>query len=118
MLWDTAFQWQVFLMMTAAGVLAGGLYDLIWLLRIRLEAGFWLSLAADMLFGAGAAAIFIAFSMQACYGQVRFFQMCAYAIGFALYRGGPHKILRGAAMAVAKRLSGLAKNQWLQKIFR
>lgn len=118
MLWDTAFQWQVFLVMTAAGVLAGVLYDLIWLLRIRLEAGFWLSLTADLLFGAGAAAIYIIFSMQACFGQVRFFQLCAYAVGFALYRGGPHKVLCGAAMAVAKRLARLAQSQWLQKIFR
>jgi len=118
MLWDTAHQWQVFVYMAAAGALAGVCYDLLRLMRIRLEAGFWLSLAADLLFGAAAAALFIAFALKACFGQMRLYEMAAFALGGAAYMGGPHILLARAAGGVARLFSGLLRQKWVQKIFQ
>ena len=118
MLWDTARQWQVFVYMAAAGALAGLSYDLLRLLRIRLEAGFWLSLAADLLFGAVAAALFIGFSLKACFGQMRLYEMAAFALGGAAYMGGPHILLARAAEGAARLLSSLLRQKWVQKFFQ
>ena len=118
MLWNTARQWEVFLVMAVAGSLAGLYYDLLWAVRIRLEAGFWLALIADLTFGAGAAALFILFSMQACYGQVRLYELTAFVLGMAAYMGGPHVLLRRAAGKLGRGIRWLQNRTWLQKIFR
>ena len=49
MLFATVGQWKVFLAMMVAGLLAGGVYDLLAALRHLLRAGPLISLAADHL---------------------------------------------------------------------
>ena len=67
MLFSTVGQGWVFLWMVAAGALIACWYALLAALRRLLAAGFWLSLAADLAFGVGAAAIFCAALVTADY---------------------------------------------------
>ena len=69
MLFSTVGQGWVFVWMVAAGAAIGCWYALLAALRQLLAAGFWLSLAADLAFGAGAAAIFCAALVAADYWQ-------------------------------------------------
>ena len=71
MLFSTVGQGWVFVWMVAAGAAIGVWYALLAAVRRLLAAGFWLSLAADLAFGAGAAATFCAALVAADYGRVR-----------------------------------------------
>lgn len=84
MLFSTVGQGWVFLWMVAAGALIACWYALLAALRRLLAAGFWLSLAADLAFGVGAAAIFCAALVAADYGRVRLFSVAGALAGFAL----------------------------------
>ena len=60
MLFATVGQGARFVWMLAAGAGVGAWYMLTALLRRFIQAGFWLTLACDLLFGVGAAVILIA----------------------------------------------------------
>ena len=122
MLFSTIGQGWVFLWMVAAGALIGAWYALLAALRRLLSAGFWLSLAADVAFGVGAAAIFCAALVVADYGRVRLYAILGALAGFALFAAGVFPPARRAASALA----GAARRifvkirayRWIKVIFR
>lgn len=122
MLFATAGQGWVFLWMLGAGALIGAWYALLAALRRLLCAGFWLSLAADLAFGAGAAAIFCAALVAADYGRVRLYDVLAALTGFFLFAAGAFP----PARAAARGLAGAARRifvkirayRWIKVIFR
>ena len=122
MLFSTAGQGWVFLWMLAAGALIGAWYALLAALRRLLCAGFWLSLAADLAFGAGAAAIFCAALVAADYGRVRLYGVLAALAGFALFAA----LAFPPARAAARRVAGAVRRifvkirsfRWIKVIFR
>ena len=85
MLFATVGQGARFIWMLAAGAVVGVWYMLTALLRRFIQAGFWLTLACDLLFGAGAAVILIAALIAGSYGQVRPFDILGAAIGALLF---------------------------------
>ena len=85
MLFATVGQGARFIWMLAAGAAVGLWYMLTALLRRFIQAGFWLTLACDLLFGAGAAVILIAALIAGSYGQARPFDILGAAIGAALF---------------------------------
>lgn len=122
MLFSTVGQGWVFLWMVAAGALIALWYALLAGLRRLLSAGFWLSLAADVAFGAGAAAIFCAALVSADYGRVRLFSVMGALLGFALCAAGAFP----PARRVARALFGLSRHifvkigeyRWIKVIFK
>ena len=122
MLFATADQGYVFLLMCAAGALTAAWYDLTALLRRLLEAGFWLSLAADAALGLGTACILGGAMLAANYGQPRLYMFLAAALGAALYRLGASRLLRGLLRRLKKALRAasahLKDNRIIKVIFR
>ena len=88
MLFATVGQGARFVWMLAAGVGIGAWYMLTALLRRFIQAGFWLTLACDLLFGAGAAVILIAALIAGSYGQVRPFDILGAVLGAILFGAG------------------------------
>ena len=84
MLFATIHQGLLFLWMMAAGVLIGLWYALTLGLRKLIQAGFWLTLACDLLFGAGCAAILCAFLLAGSYGALRPFELLGAVCGALL----------------------------------
>jgi len=122
MLFSTVGQGWVFLWMVAAGALIAVWYGLLAALRRLLAAGFWLSLAADLAFGAGAAAIFCAALVSADYGRARLFSLLGALLGFALCAAGAYPPARRAASALARgfrrifvKIGGF---RWIKVIFK
>ena len=101
MLFSTVGQGWVFLWMVAAGALIAGWYALLAALRRLLAAGFWLSLAADIAFGVGAAALFCGALVAADYGRVRLFSVAGTLAGFALCAAALLPPARRVAVAIA-----------------
>ena len=99
MLFATVDQGWIFLVMLAAGAAVGVLWDALALLRRLLEAGFFLSLIADILLGLGSAAILIIAMVQANYGQPRAYMFVAAGLGAALYGIAVARPLHGGAAA-------------------
>ena len=122
MLFSTIGQIHIFLWMTAAGAVIGAWYGLLALARRALRAGFWLSMAADVCFGAGAAAIFCAALVAANYGQVRLYAVLGTALGFALAAVGVFPPVRRAVGAVCRGVRRffvkLGRIRWINVIFR
>ena len=122
MLFSTIGQFEVFLWMTAAGVLIGACYAVLAALRRLLQAGFWLSLASDIAFGTGAAGIFLSFLIAANYGRMRLFTLLAAGLGVCLFTFGlfpPLKALTSGAGRVLCRLyCALKRNRLINVIFR
>ena len=122
MLFSTIGQFPVFLWMIAAGFFIGIWYALLAALRWLLQAGFWLSLACDLAFGAGAAAVFLAFLITANYGRLRFFALLGAFIGsllFAFCVLPPAKALLGRLRRLMCRMCcGLKRNRLIKVIFR
>ena len=122
MLFATVDQGGVFLWMMAAGALIALWYGLCAALRRLLEAGFWLSLAADVAFGAGAAALFTLALYAANYGALRLYCLAGAALGFGLCAGA----LFAPARGLARRLGRLGclffvkvrQLRWIKVIFR
>jgi len=96
MLFSTVGQGYVFLWMAIAGLLIGALYTLACGVRRLMEAGFWLSLAIDCVFGLGAAMILVAALITGTYGVVRLYGFLGAAMGELLYFVG---VAGGAATA-------------------
>ena len=85
MLFATVGQGALWLWMMACGAVMGIWYLLLALLRRWVQAGFWLTLAIDLVFGAGCGAIFIAFLVSGNYGRVRLFELIAVLLGAAVF---------------------------------
>lgn len=107
MLFSTIGQIHVFLWMVGSGLLIGALYALCAGLRQLLEAGFWLTLAADMLFGLGSGLILIAAMLLAGYGSVRLYELLGAAAGFCLFRLSVEPALRRLCRAAARLVRGI-----------
>lgn len=122
MLFATIGQGWVFLWMAGAGALAGAWYALLAGLRLLLRAGFWLSLAADIAFGTGAAAIFCAALVAANYGAVRLYAVAGALLGFSLFAAGVYppgrRAARAAAGAVRHFFVKIGRFRWIKVIFR
>ena len=84
MLFATIHQGLLFLWMMAAGVLIGLWYALTLGLRRLIQAGFWLTLSCDLLFGAGCAVILCAFLVAGNYGALRPFELLGAICGALL----------------------------------
>jgi hypothetical protein len=83
--------------MVAAGALIACWYALLAGLRRLLSAGFWLSLAADVAFGVGTAAIFCGALVAGNYGRVRLYPIVGTLAGFVLCAMGLLPPVRRAA---------------------
>ena len=84
MLFATIHQGLLFMWMMAAGVLIGLWYALTLGLRKLIQAGFWLTLCCDLLFGAGCAVILCAFLVAGNYGALRPFELLGALCGALL----------------------------------
>ena len=122
MLFATVGQGARFVWMMAAGAAVGAWYLATALLRRFLQAGFWLTLGCDLLFGAGAAAILIAALIAGCYGQARAFDLLGAALGAALFGAGflapAWGLLRRLRQKAVKILRDLAKKRPINIIFK
>lgn len=81
MLFATMRQGQLFLWMMAAGVIIGLWLGAVSILRRIIRAGFWLTLACDLLFGLGAAVILCGALIWGNWGQMRPFALLGTCIG-------------------------------------
>ena len=122
MLFATVGQWKVFLAMMVAGLLAGGVYDLLAALRRLLRAGTLLSLCADLAFGLLAALILGGMLTLADRGAVRLFSFLGAGAGCLLYALGPRRLaraLRGRIVCKIRQiLRRIAKFRPIKVIFR
>ena len=122
MLFATVGQGARFVWMMAAGAVVGVWYLITALLRRFIQAGFWLTLACDLLFGLGAAAILIAALIVSGYGQARPFELLGALLGALLSGAGLlspiwtslRHIHRGLCHIVTK----LSKNRLINIIFK
>ena len=122
MLFSTIGQGSVFVWMMAAGAMMAAWYALLAGVRRLLCAGFWLSLAADVAFGVGAAALFCGMLYLANYGQLRLYAALGALAGFALFAAGTFAPARHAAAGGARwirhtfdKIRGI---RWIKFIFR
>ena len=122
MLFASIGQGSVFLWMTAAGALIALWYGFCAGLRRLLSAGFWLSLAADAAFGAGAAALFSLALVAANYGEPRLFSLLGATLGFALCAGALHRPSQRAAKAIygafRRFFVTFSRFRWIKVLFR
>lgn len=122
MLFSTIGQGYIFLWMMGVGALIGAWYGLLHGLRCLLQAGFWLNLLIDSLFGAGAAGIFIVGMVMANYGSLRLYAVAAAIMGFALFAFGiwpPARAMANAAGRTVRRLfAGIGRLRWIKILFR
>lgn len=105
MLFSTIGQIHVFLWMTGAGFVIGALYTVCAGLRRLMCAGFWLTLAIDILFGLGAAIVLIAAALTASYGSLRLYELLGAALGAILFELGARPPLE----KLADTLSGILR---------
>ena len=122
MLFATVGQWKVFLAMMVAGLLAGGVYDLLAALRHLLRAGPLISLAADLAFGLLSALLLGGMLTFACYGEARFFPFLGAGAGMLLYALGPHRLFCALCRQIVRKirqvLRRIAKFRLIKVIFR
>ena len=122
MLFATVGQWKVFLAMMVAGLLAGGVYDLLAALRHLLRAGPLISLAADLAFGLLSALLLGGMLTFACYGEARFFPFLGAGAGMLLYALGPHRLFctlcRQIVRKIRQALRRIAKFRLIKVSFR
>lgn len=122
MLFSTVSQGSVFLWMLAAGAVVALWYGLCAALRRLLRAGFWLSLAADIAFGVGAAALFVLALYAANYGSLRLYAVLGAALGFALCAGalyGPARRACGGLWRLGCHIVvKIRRFRWINIIFR
>ena len=122
MLFATAHQGLLFLWMAAGGICIGVWYLLTAGLRRLVQAGFWLGLGCDLLFGAGASVILTAFLISGSYGVVRPYMLFAVLLGSALALFALVEPLRaiGRLLSRAGRriVTSLAQNRLLKVIFK
>ena len=122
MLFATVGQGARFIWMLGAGAVVGVWYMLTALLRRFIQAGFWLTLACDLLFGAGAAVIVIAALIAGSYGQVRPFDILGALLGALLFSAAILSsiwaILRKIRLKIRHFLGVLSKKRLTNIIFK
>ena len=122
MLFATMHQGLLFLWMMGAGALVYVWYLIAEGLRRLVQAGFWLSLACDLLFGLGAAAILIAFLIGGSYGVLRPFALLGAALGAGICAFALHAPLRAAGRmlrgAFRRIVTAAMENRLLKVIFK
>lgn len=122
MLFATAGQGALFVWMLASGVVIGIWYLLTALLRRILQAGFWLTLACDLAFGVGCAAIWMAFLVAGNYGRVRLFTVIAPVLGVLIFAcaAAPavNALERALRKAICHIVAALSGNRLIKVIFR
>ncbi len=104
MLFRTAGQSLAFLFMLSCGVKIGVCHDALRLLRRLFRPGAALSLALDLSFGAGAAALLIASLVRALDGELRLYALMGALAGFLLYGATLSRLLAFVARRAAQRL--------------
>lgn len=122
MLFATVGQGALFIWMMVAGMAVGAWYGMTALLRRVLQAGFFLTLACDLLFGLGSAVILLGFMIAGNYGQLRLFSVLGIVLGFALFMfalAAPVRRLLDLLVKAGRRfMSRLSKNRLIKIIFR
>ena len=122
MLFATVGQGARFVWMLAAGAGIGAWYMLTALLRRFIQAGFWLTLACDLLFGAGAAVILTGALIVGSYGQARPFDILGALAGALLFGAGflspLWALLRRAHNKLRHIVTELAKKRLINIIFK
>ena len=122
MLFATVGQGARFVWMLAAGVGIGAWYMLTALLRRFIQAGFWLTLVCDLVFGAGAAVIFTAALIAGSYGQLRLFDVLGAILGAILFGVGFLSPLWSFLRQIHRKLrhfmTTLAKKRLINIIFK
>ena len=88
MLFATISQPAIFLWMMFCGGIIALWYSLMALVRHLMQAGFWLSLICDLIFGLGCAAILIAGLVIGDYGRVRLYSLSGAILGAIVTRIG------------------------------
>lgn len=104
MLFSTIGQIHIFLWMIGAGMLIGALYALCAGLRLLMRAGFWLTLAIDVMFGLISGVVLIAAVLFASYGSVRLYELLGAAVGMILFSLGVRPPLEALFRAAGKLL--------------
>lgn len=96
MLFTTLHQDQAVWAALFAGVLLGGVYDILTAVRVLLRQGMLVTVAADLVMGtvAGMAALWTLY--RANEGELRMILLAGMALGAAVYRLGIGRVLRGA----------------------
>ncbi len=122
MLFSTVGQWRVFVAMMAAGLLVGLRYGAFSLLRRLLRAGPLLSLAADLAFGAFAAALLAGALTLANRGEMRLYALLGAGLGATIYFLGLHRLGRAVCgrivRAIRQFFRWIAKFRLIKVIFR
>lgn len=122
MLFSTIGQGYVFLWMMATGVFIGAWYEMLACLRRLFQAGFWMNLMLDALFGIGGAGIFILGMVTANYGRVRFYAVLAALMGWGLFIAGLRPIvlvlLNGIERIAGRIFAKIRRFRWIKVIFR
>ena len=118
MLFATAHQGRIFLWMMAGGLCIGAWYLMLAGLRRLMQAGFWLSLGCDLLFGAGAAAILTGFLIMGNYGALRPFALLAAALGAGIALLALDAPLRMLSRLLRRIVTALEQNRLLKVIFK
>lgn len=104
MLFSTIGQIYVFLWMVGTGLFVGALYSIEEGLRNILEAGFWLTLFIDAVFGVCTALTLILSLIAANYGQLRLYELPAVLIGLFLYQKGVSPLLHSLLSRILQAL--------------
>ena len=122
MLFDTIFQPLIFVWMMVCGGIIALWYALMALVRRLTEAGFWLSLLWDLIFGLGCAAILIAGLVIADYGRVRLYSLLGAVLGGIVTKFGLITPLQNVLGRFSAFLQGivtkLAKYRLIKVLFK
>ena len=122
MLFSTISQPLIFVWMMFCGGIIALWYGAMAIVRRLMEAGFWLSLVCDLIFGLGCAAIFIGGLIIADYGRLRLYSLLgallgAILTGFALI-SPLNALLNRIKRLLQEILTKLAKNRLIKVIFK
>lgn len=122
MLFATAGQGWMLVWMAGAGAMIAVWYALTSLLRRVVQAGVIRTLLIDLLFGVGAAAIFLAFLFAGSHGAFRPYMLLGTAGGFALFRLGLHAPVRRISSLLlinfGRIVTAIRRNHLIKVIFR
>ena len=122
MLFATISQPAVFLWMMLCGGIIALWYELMAAVRRLTEAGFFLSLLCDLIFGLGCAAILIAGLVTGDYGRVRLYSILGAVLGGIITKIGlitPFRnVLRRIGAFLQEIVTKLAKYRLIKVLFK
>jgi hypothetical protein len=122
MLYYTLPQAGEFAAMLLAGVLLGGIMLLFSWLRRLMRAGFFISLACDLLMGLLWAGVVCLALTIACRGRARAFHFAGMALGGALFLAAASPLTRAAGRTAARwgrrAAHALGKNRFVRALLR